>query len=258
MNEIVSSVDGGVLRIGINRAERKNAITHAMYGALAELIGSANTRPEIRTVLLHGTEEVFTSGNDLADFAAAGASHPVQGELPAERFMRAVAALEKPLIAAVNGPAVGVGATMLLHCDLVYAGEAASIQFPFVKLALCPEFAASLLLPATIGRQRAAELFLLGEACPAGRAHSYGLVNQVLPVAEVLPRALAVAAKLAALPPAAVRLTKSLMLTDQANSVGERIGLEFGAFVERLKSQEAQEAFTAFMERRAPDFSRFA
>ena len=254
MNEIVSAVENGVLRIGFNRAERKNAITQAMYRELAELVGSANRRPDIRVVVLHGSEEVFTSGNDLGDFAS---GQDVQADRPSESFMRAVLALEKPLIAAVNGPAVGIGATMLLHCDLVYAGENASIQFPFVKLALCPEFASSLLLPAIVGRQRAAELFLLGEPCMAAQAKFYGLVNDVLPAHEVLPRALSAAAKLAAMPPAAVRLTKSLMLTGQANVVGDRISLEFAAFAERLQSQEAQEAFKAFFERRAPDFSAF-
>lgn len=254
MNEIVSAVEGGVLRIGFNRAERKNAITGAMYRELARLIGSANGRSDIRVVLLHGSEEVFTSGNDLADFASEQSS---QADRPVESFMRAIVALEKPLIAAVNGPAVGIGATVLLHCDLVYAGENARIQFPFVKLALCPEFASSLLLPATIGHRRAAELFLLGESCLPDQAKSYGLINDVFPSPEVLPHALVVAAKLAAMPPAAVRLTKSLMLEGQEKLVDERIGLEFMAFAERLKSGEAQEAFKAFFERRAPDFSAF-
>lgn len=255
MNEIIGAAEGGVLRIAFNRQERKNAITGAMYLELAKLIASANARTDIRVVLLHGSEEVFTAGNDLADFAS---GEGTQENPPAESFMRAVVALEKPLIAAINGPAIGIGATMLLHCDLVYAGENASIQAPFVKLALCPEFASSLLLPAAIGHRRAAELFLLGEPCNAEKAKSWGLVNEVLPSAEVLPRALAVAAKLAAMPPAAVRLTKALMLEDQEQPIGDRIAREFQAFSERLKSQEAQEAFKAFFERRAPDFSRFA
>ncbi|OWW21234.1 enoyl-CoA hydratase [Noviherbaspirillum denitrificans] len=255
MNEIISTAEGGVFRIAFNRHERKNAITGAMYLELATLIASANTRTDIRVVLLHGSEEVFTAGNDLADFAS---GEGTQADPPAAAFMRAVTSLEKPLIAAINGPAVGIGATLLLHCDLVYAGQNAVIQAPFVKLALCPEFASSLLLPATVGHRRAAELFLLGEPCPAEKALSWGLVNEVLPPAEVLPRALAIAAKLAAMPPAAVRLTKSLMLEDQEQMVSGRIAREFQAFSERLKSQEAQEAFKAFFERRAPDFSRFA
>lgn len=255
MNEIVSVVEGGVLRIGFNRAERKNAITGGMYQELAKLVGSANGRSDIRVVLVHGSEDIFTSGNDLADFADGQGD---QKDNAAEKFMRAIVALEKPLMAAVNGPAVGIGATVLLHCDLVYAGENTRIQFPFVKLALCPEFASSLLLPATVGHRRAAELFLLGEPCLAEQAKSYGLINDVFPSPEVLPHALAVAAKLAAMPPAAVRLTKSLMLEGQNRLVDERIGLEFGAFAERLKSPEAQEAFKAFFERRAPGFSAFA
>ena len=254
MNEIISTVGEGVLRIGFNRPERKNAITGDMYRELASLVSSANGRSDIRVVLLHGSEEVFTSGNDLADFASDQGS---QADRPAETFMRAIVALEKPLIAAVNGPAVGIGATVLLHCDLVYTGQNASIQFPFVKLALCPEFASSLLLPATVGHRRAAELFLLGEPCLAEQAKSWGLVNDVLPSRDVLPRALTAAAKLAAMPPAAVRLTKSLMLEDRGQAVDERIGMEFLAFAERLKSREAQEAFKAFFERRAPDFSAF-
>lgn len=255
MNEIISAVEGGVLRICFNRPERKNAITGAMYRELGRLIASVNGRPDIRVVLLHGSEEIFTSGNDLADFAS-GQSN--QADIPSEGFMRAIVGLEKPLIAAVNGPAVGIGATMLLHCDLIYAGQNASIQFPFVKLALCPEFASSLLLPAAVGHRRAAELFLLGEPCPAEQAKSWGLVNDVLPSQDVLPRALAAAAKLAAMPPAVVRLTKSLMLKDREQAVDERIGLEFLAFSDRLKSREAQEALKAFFERRAPDFSAFA
>lgn len=255
MNEILSTIEEGVLRIGFNRPERKNAITLPMYRELARLISSANGRSDIRVVLLHGSEETFTSGNDLADFASAQES---QTGHPAEMFMRAVVALEKPLIAAVNGPAVGIGATVLLHCDLVYAGQNTSIQFPFVKLALCPEFASSLLLPATVGHLRAAELLLLGEPCLAEQAKSWGLVNDVLPPADVLPRARKAAAKLAAMAPAAVRLTKSLMREGWKQDVGDRIGVEFQAFGEQLKSPEAQEAFKAFFERRAPDFSAFA
>ena len=255
MNEIISTVEEGVLRIGFNRPERRNAITVPMYRELARVVGSANGRSDIRVVLLHGSEETFTSGNDLADFASVQESHT---DHPAETFMRAIVALEKPLIAAVNGPAVGIGATVLLHCDLVYAGQNTGIQFPFVKLALCPEFASSLLLPVTVGHRRAAELFLLGEPCLAEQAKSWGLVNDVLPSGDVLPRALMVAAKLAAMAPAAVRLTKSLMREGRQQDLSDRIGVEFLAFGEQLKSREAQEAFKAFFERRAPDFSAFA
>ncbi|MBA5688894.1 enoyl-CoA hydratase [Rugamonas apoptosis] len=254
MEEIVSVVENGVLRIGFNRLERKNAITGAMYLELARLVASVNVRADIRALLLHGAEEIFTSGNDLAEFAGDQGRQP---DRPSEAFIHAVVALEKPLVAAVNGPAVGIGATVLLHCDLIYAGQNASIQFPFVRLGLCPEFASSLLLPASVGHRRAAELLLLGEPCLAEQAKSWGLVNDVLPPCEVLPRALAAAAKLAAMPPAAVRLTRSLMLEHREQAVDVRIELECLAFAERLKSREAQEAFSAFFERRAPDFSAF-
>lgn len=255
MTDIVTALEGGVLRLGFNRPARKNAVTAQMYRDLASGISEAHTRADVRVVVLHGSEDVFTSGNDIKDFAN---RNDEPGENPSNGFMQAVLALEKPLIAAVNGPAVGIGATMLLHCDLVYAGEQASLQFSFVKLGLCPEFGSSMLLPSIVGWQRAAELFLLGIPCSARRAESFGLINQVLPPKEVLPHALAVAKTLAALAPAALRATKSLMREGQTDVVKNRINREFAAFGERLRTPEAIEAFAAFFEKRAPDFSQFS
>lgn len=254
MSDILKVFEEGVLRIGFNRPERKNAITAQMYWDLAGALREAQAQSDVRVVVLHGSDVVFTSGNDIKDFANRNASSP---ENPAEEFMHAVLALEKPLIAAVNGYAVGIGATMLLHCDLVYAGEGASLQFPFVKLALCPEFGSSLLLPSIIGWQRAAELLLLGMPCSAVRAELFGLVNQVLPAHEVLPQALSVAKTMAALPAGSLRATKALMRGALAAATKEKLNEEFAMFAERLRSPEAKEAFAAFSEKRTPDFSKF-
>lgn len=255
MTDIVSDFKDGVFMLGFNRPERKNAITAQMYRDLATAMRQAQARSDVRAVLLHGSEEVFTSGNDIKDFSARKDGDG-DGENPSEGFMRAVMALEKPLVAAVNGHAVGIGATVLLHCDLIYAGEGASLQFPFVRLGLCPEFGSSLLLPSIVGWQRAAELFLLGLPCSAKRAESFGLVNAVLPPQEVLPHAMSIAHALAALPPGALRTTKSLMRDMQGPAVERRLEQEFAAFGERLRSPEAKEAFAAFFEKRAPDFSK--
>jgi enoyl-CoA hydratase/carnithine racemase len=255
MTDIIKEVENGVLRIGFNRPERKNAITAQMYRDLGSVLTAAQTDASIRVVVLHGSETVFTSGNDIKDFANREGQSK---ENPSEDFMRSVLSLGKPLIAAVNGHAVGIGATMLLHCDLVYAGESASLQFPFVKLGLCPEFGSSLLLPSIVGWQRAAELFLLGVPCSAARAETFGLVNQVLAPEDVLPHALSVASTLASLPPGALRVTKSLMRQGQAAATEQRLDQEFSAFRERLRSPEAKEAFAAFLEKRSPDFSAFS
>ena len=252
---IDSELRDGVLHIGIRRPEKRNALTLAMYRDLCQALAAGDEDPRVRVLLLHGTADCFTSGNDLGDFLRT----PPQGEeSPVFRFLQAISGAEKPLLAAVNGPAVGIGTTLLLHCDLVYAGESALFQLPFVNLGLCPEAASSYLLPRLLGHRRAAELLLLGEPFTALQAEAAGLVNRVVPDAEVLAFALGRAAALAEKPPAAVRRTKALLKAPVAESVATALSREGQVFVERLASPEAAEALAAFFERRRPDFSRFA
>ena len=176
--EILSSIDQGVQILHIRRPEKKNALTRAMYHTLAEALRRADTDPAVRAILLRGEPECFTSGNDVNDFLKED-EHTT--ERPAVQFLKAIAHVRKPLVAAVNGLAVGIGTTLLLHCDLVYAAEDAWLQLPFTRLGLCPEAASSLLVPQLMGHQRAAELLLRGERLSAGKAWEYGLVNEVLP-----------------------------------------------------------------------------
>lgn len=260
---ITTAVDDRILRVGIARPEKKNALTRDMYAALHAALTTAESDPSVRVVVVHGVDDCFTSGNDLKDFLAAAQS-PVEGtpgvvdeSSPVFGFLAAISTFAKPLVAAVNGPAVGIGTTLLLHCDLVYAGESARFQLPFANLGLCPEAASSLLLPLLAGYHRAAEILLLGEPFTPELAARIGLVNQVHPDNEVLSAALAASAKLAQQPPGAVRLTKSLMKRQLAAQIPAVMRTEFQAFTERLKSPEAKEALTAFFEKRRPDFSRF-
>ena len=242
----------GVLQIEIHRPDKKNALTTAMYTALRQALEQAEQDQAIRAVVLTGGADCFTSGNDLKDFM----EHPPQdSSSPVFEFLTVLSRTEKPLIAAVSGPAVGIGTTLLLHCDLVYAGINTLFQLPFVNLGLCPEAGSSLLLPQRLGHQRAAELLLLGEPFGAEKAREFGLVNEILEDAEVLEAALARARRIAAQPPAAVRLTKALMKRADAQTLNEVIYLEGKHFIERLRSAEAQEALRAFLERRKPDFS---
>jgi enoyl-CoA hydratase/carnithine racemase len=201
--DIVSS--GGVLRIGINRPDKLNAINRQMYSEMATALQRAEQDDTIRVVLIHGSADCFTSGNDLRDFAL---DPPTGEDSPVFTFLAAISQASKPLIAAVTGPAIGIGTTMLLHCDLVYAGETAQFQTPFVNLGLCPEAASSLLLPQLAGYQRAAEMLLLGQPFSADRAYETGLVNAIYPGNKVFPHALAQAQLMAKQPPAAVRLAK--------------------------------------------------
>ncbi len=244
----------GILHIQINRPEKKNALTRAMYQAMADAILGADREDAIRVVLLTGTTDCFTSGNDLADFISAHNSKDKQRDNP---FIPVISRTEKPVVAAVNGSAVGIGTTMLLHCDLVYAGTKARFQLPFVNLGLCPELASSLLLPRLIGHQKAAELLLLGEPFDAQTAREFGLVNAVVPEGELLETALRKARQLAAQPSAPVRLTKALMKRPMEAAVAKAIDEELAIFIELLKSPAAEEAFQAFVERRKPDFSHF-
>jgi len=252
---IVTEKHEGVLRVEIRRPEKKNALTAAMYARLADVFQQAAGDSDIRVLLLHGQPGAFTAGNDLGEFLN---DPPMSEDAPVFRFLEAFRVFPKPFLAAVTGVAVGVGTTMLLHCDLVYAGEGARFQLPFVSLGLCPEAASSLLLPALIGHARAAEIILLGEPFGATQAREMGLVNAVLPDAGVLEHALARARRLAVQPPAAVRLAKQLLKRSKAALVEETMAEEDRQFKVRLTSPEAKEAFGAFLEKRKPDFSRFS
>ena len=251
---ITTAEAGGVLRIGINRPDKMNAINRQMYTDMAAALRQAEQDESIRVVLIHGSADCFTSGNDLRDFA----QHPPTGEdSPVFQFLAAISQASKPLIAAVNGPAIGIGTTMLLHCDLVYAGEKAKFQTPFVNLGLCPEAASSLLLPQLAGYQRAAEMLLLGQPFSATKAYEAGLVNEVFSGNKVFPYALAQAQLMAKQPPAAVRLAKKLLKKHNATTVPIVMADEGRRFIERLSSPEAVEALAAFFAGRPADFSRF-
>lgn len=236
-----------------NRPERKNAFTAEMYGTLAATLRDADADRHVRTVLLHGGE-TFTAGNDLRDFMERPPSSP---ESPVFQFMSAMAELSKPAVAAVGGVAVGIGTTLLLHCDLVYAAEGTRFQLPFVNLGLVPEFGSSLLLPRLAGHVRASELLLLGMPFSAATAFELGLVNRVVAPAELLSTATAAAVALAKQPSAAVRATKALLKRPLARAVQDAVDEEVRVFAERLASLEAAEAFQAFFEKRTPNFSRF-
>jgi enoyl-CoA hydratase/carnithine racemase len=244
-----------VQRIELARPEKKNALSPDMYAALARAFEAADADAGIRVVLIHGTSSCFTSGNDVKDFLELPRG---PADSPASGFLRAIAGAKKPVVAAVGGPAVGVGTTMLLHFDLVYAAPNARFQLPFVPLGLLPEAASSLLLPMIAGYQRAAELLLLGQPFTAEKALAAGIVTEIVPEAELLEYARTAALALAMLPPASVRMTKELMKRAPAAAVRERMQEELGLFGERLKSPEAKEALSAFMEKRKPDFSRFS
>jgi enoyl-CoA hydratase/carnithine racemase len=249
---ITTNLKDKVLRIGIQRPERKNALTPDMYEAMAQALETADDDPMVRVVVIHGTPDCFTSGNDLNDFVQA----PPGGETAAFRLMNALNQTKKPLLAAVNGPAVGIGTTMLLHCDVIYAGTGATFLLPFVNLAICPEAACTLLLPRLVGYQRAAELLFLGEPLTATRAYEIGMVNRLFPDVEVLDNALKLARNLAEKPPASLRTIKAL-LKEVGTNTAERMETELSLFLDMLPSPEAREAFSAFLERRSPDFSQF-
>lgn len=251
-DHIKVSKSDGVLTLVMGRADKKNALTNAMYGVLADEIEAARTDAAVRVVVIRGEGDMFTAGNDVAEFASAK-----PGSLQnVGRFIRAIAETDKPLIAAVQGRAVGVGTTMLLHCDYVILADDAKLTTPFVNLGLVPEAASSMLLPARIGHLRAFSMLALGEAVEARDAVAWGLATAVVPIAELVPAIEAVAARITKQPLGAVKATKRLM-RDSA-TVTAHMGVEGKEFAERLQSPEAQEAFMAFAQRRAPDFSKFA
>lgn len=255
MSHVRVDTQDRIRRIELARPDKKNALTADMYAALAAAFESADADPAVRVLLIHGTSGCFTSGNDVRDFLEL---ERAPGASPASGFLRAIAAAKKPVVAAVGGPAVGVGTTMLLHFDLIFASPDARFQLPFVPLGLLPEAASSLLLPMVAGYQRAAELLLLGQPFTAQKALAAGIVTEIVPEAELLEYARTAALALAALPPESVRMTKALMKRASAAAVRERMDEELGLFGERLRSPEAKEALSAFLEKRKPDFSRFS
>lgn len=248
------SLADGVFHIQMARPEKKNALTAKMYQRMADALASADKDPAVRVILISGAGGNFTAGNDLADFLA---TPPMDESAPVYRFIEGFSKLEKPFVAAVEGVAIGVGTTMLLHCDLVYAGSGARFALPFANLGLTPEAASSLLLPLTTGHARAAEMLMLGEVFPAQVALEVGLVNAVLPDAQVLDHALERCRKLTAQPAASLRLTKHLMKRAQNALIRETMKVEADVFRERLLSPEAKEAFAAFFDKRKPDFTAF-
>jgi enoyl-CoA hydratase/carnithine racemase len=252
---ILTDLTDGVFTLRFNRPDKKNSITSAMYTAMADAIATAGATREARCLLIAGAPEVFCAGNDLQDFLA---DQKTDESNPTLRFMRALAQFEKPVVAAINGPAIGIGSTLLLHCDLVYAGETARFQFPFVSLGICPEFGSTELMPLMMGHAKAAELLLLAEPFTSKTACEVGLVNAVLPNAEVEAHARSKALKFAALPPNALRVSKRLMKRRSSAGMLDLILLEANHFVPMLKQPEALEAIQAFLAKRKPDFSRFA
>ena len=253
MEHIRTERSEGVLRIAFNRPEKKNAITAPMYQGLVDALIEAQAEAAVRVVLVHGTPGAFTAGNDLHDFLA---NPPRDESHPGFLFLRALKDFAKPILAAVSGPAVGIGTTMLLHCDLVYAAPSARFALPFVNLALCPEAASSYLLARIAGYARAAEILLLGEPFGAEHALEIGLVNAIVPEEKLLDAALAIALGLARKPPASVQATKALMRQALMPDIDRAMAAENRVFRERLVSAEAKEAFAAFLEKRAPDFGK--
>lgn len=253
MSDILVHTEAGVTTLTFNRVDKKNSITSSMYAALADALDAARDDAAVRCVLIQGDATIFSAGNDIGDFL----NKPPSGqESPVFRFLRGIAAFPKPVVAAVCGPAVGIGTTLLFHCDLVYAGDNAAFSMPFVNLGLCPEAASSLLVPQMFGYHRAAEALLLGEPFMAEAALEVGLVNRVLPPTECNTYAQQQARKLAAKPLSALIETKRLLKKTQAAAVVERMDEEGASFGRMLREPAAREAFTAFMEKRRPDFSK--
>ena len=252
MTDILTHREAGISTITFNRLDKKNSITSAMYAALADAVEAAAQDPATRVLVFQGHETIFSAGNDIADFLH---NPPAEMDAPVFRFLRAISTFPKPVVAAVCGPAVGIGTTMLLHCDLIYAGDNAAFSLPFVNLGLCPEAASSLLVPQLMGYHRAAEALLLGEPFMAEAALEVGLVNRVVPPTEANAIAQAQARKLAAKPLSSLIETKRLMKKGQAALVAQQMADEGAVFSRMLGEPAAREAFTAFMHKRKPDFS---
>ena len=244
-------VDGAVATIAFNRPQKKNAITAAMYQQAADAMKQADANEVVRVLLITGDGGALTAGNDLEDFLR---SPPQGDDSPVTQFMNTLRAMTKPVVAAVPGLAIGIGTTLLMHCDLVYASERAKFAMPFTQLGLCPEFASSVLLPRIAGYQRAAEKLLLGEPFDAHEAERMGLVNRVLPSEELMAFVHTQATKLAALPSESLRITKQLMQADLQSAIAGAMRSEMQHFTQRLQGPDAKEAFSAFLEKRKPVF----
>lgn len=253
MNDILIHHESGITTLTLNRVEKKNSLTVAMYAVMAQALEEAATNPSCRVVVIQGHETVFSAGNDIADFLN---NPPATQDSPVFQFLRALSTFPKPIVAAVCGPAVGIGTTMLLHCDLVYAGDNAAFSLSFVNLGLCPEAASSLLVPAMFGYHRAAEALLLGEPFMAEAALEVGLLNRVVPPSEANRLAQSIAAKLAAKPQSSLVVTKRLMKQHLAAQVQTVMAEEGEMFGRMLREPAAREAFGAFMQKRKPDFSK--
>lgn len=252
--QIVAHTEERILTLSLNRPERKNALTLAMYSTLADLLKQADQNPNIRVIVLAGTEDFFTSGNDLVDFMNEPEIHENH---PVVRFIEALRHCGKPVVAVVRGHAIGIGTTLLLHCDLVYVADDARLQLPFVNLGLCPEYASSYLIPRLVGQQKAAELFLLGEPFSGEEAASLGIATKAMPAHELADYANAKITRLAQQPPGAVRRTKALLRAATRVAIDASLSTEYAGFAAGLASEECKESITAFFEKRAPDFSRF-
>lgn len=249
------SMDEGVLRLTLARPEKKNSLTLAMYTALGDALARAETDPSVRAVLFEAEGDVFSAGNDLGDFAAVASGKISREQMTTSSFLDALAKARKPYVAAVQGLAVGIGVTLLLHCDLVFVAEDAKLSTPFVNLALVPEAASTVLLPARIGYARAFAMFALGEPIDGRTAANIGLANAAVSANEVRAKALAAAKLLASKPSGSLQATKQLMRDGQA--IAAIMARESDIFTARLKSPETAEALRAFAERRPPDFSKF-
>ena len=253
MSDILTERAGSILRVTLNRPAKKNAMTSGMYVTFAQILNDAAKNEEIRVVLWSGAGDSFSAGNDLQDFLK---NPPGPGESPQAQLANALLNFDKPLIAAVQGVAIGGGTTLLTHCDFVYAGANAKFQLPFVNLGLVPEFGSSWSLPARSEYLRAAELVMLGQPFGATLAAEIGLVTEVVPDARVLDTAIETASKLAAKPPGALQACKRLMKHSQREQIAQAIKVENEEFASRVRSAEAKEAFTAFIEKRRPDFTK--
>ncbi len=251
---VITQINQGIISIQFNRVDKKNALTNEMYDACTEALRELDNNDELRVGFITGSADCFTAGNDLVDFLN---NPPEVSDSPVGRFLDQIATQKKPLVAAVNGPAVGVGTTMLLHCELVIAGENARFQLPFVNLGTCPEAGSSLLLPALMGYQRAARLLMLGETFSAREALQWGLVNEVLPDDQYQTKAYELAERLAQQPASSLRITKALMRQAQAESLKSIMAAEGQHFTNMLRAPEAKEAISAFMEKRKPNFAQF-
>jgi len=257
MNDVLlTHYENRVLTITMNRPERRNALNMKLYSRMAETIDSAQRNDEIRVILITGSSRCFTSGNDLEDFVE---NPPTEnGNSPVAHFMKALVECPKPVVAAVQGSAVGIGVTMLLHCDLVYVGDSSKFQLPFVNLGLCPEFSSSLILPQLVGHSKACELLMLGEPFDGATAVKFGIANQVVSDDKLMELVEAKCSRLVRQPPSAIRATKKLLRDNQRDIVERVMNKEMMQFGQGLESAEFNEAVTAFFEKRSCDFSNFS